>query len=99
MICRRDDTMGDPTVSGVGGQEPVGRREVKRGTGRRREDAACFSGARVEGERTREGQGWPRTGMGEGTLPPTREEVLARLPFPSISLISITEILTFTAKA
>lgn len=77
----------------------MGRREVKRGTGRRREDAACFSGARVEGERTREGQGWPRTGMGEGTLPPTREEELARLPVQRLPSIFIAEIFIFTAKA
>lgn len=54
---QRDDTKGDLTVFGVGGQEPVGRGEVKRGTGRRQEDAACPSGGHVEGERPREGQG------------------------------------------
>ena len=45
---------GEPTLPGVGGQAPVGRRGVKRETGRRQEDALRSSGARAEGERTRE---------------------------------------------
>lgn len=53
-------------MPGVGEQEPGGGREGMRETGRRQEDAACSSGAHEEGDRTREGQGWPRMGMGSG---------------------------------
>ena len=39
---------------GVGGKEPVARKEVKREAWRREEDTACLAGGRVEGSRTRD---------------------------------------------
>lgn len=70
---------------------------MKRETGCRQKDASYARSSRARA-REREPER-PRMGEGERTAIPTKEEQLARLPFLSFSLISITEILTFTAKA
>ena len=61
MICSEMTARGTRQCLALGAGAS-GQRGVKRGTGRKWEGAVGSSGAHVQGEKPREGQGWPRMG-------------------------------------